>query len=129
MPRRRLRSGRLIVTLALSTGLLVALSLVYFVLHERRGEKAVDASYAAANRVIVALGAYRNEHDEFPASLSELCPRYLTAVPSPHDRFGAWSYEIYRSGKVFNLWFGGRTSAEPVYIYDSTSAEWSVDTK
>ncbi|MCC6169261.1 MAG: hypothetical protein IT329_18720 [Caldilineaceae bacterium] len=48
------------------------------------GRKA-ERGYAAAAPVIDALAAYQAEHQRYPATLDELIPSYLPAIPQPEE--------------------------------------------
>lgn len=89
--------------------------------------------------VVAALEAYRSDEGTYPASLDDLAPEYLAAVPDPVWGLGRWSYQRYSPSRAdsardaaanvvyFSLAVAASESGYPVLYYDVTVGGWVLN--
>jgi hypothetical protein len=78
------------------------------------------------DEVVAGLMAYKQDHGTYPATLEELVPQYLPAVPKPPLGQQKWEYELTPdNAELFNLHVL-RTSARSgaFFGYDITTGKW-----
>jgi hypothetical protein len=87
----------------------------------------LDGARKSGNAVVAALETYRADYKSYPERLSELCPRYLQAIPTPPWGRRKWQYELDADEfklSVENLNFGN-ANAHRLYYWSSTR-RWEV---
>jgi len=57
-------------------------------------------AYSSMSQVALALAAYRAEDGAYPAHLTQLCPKYLAAVPEDPFSTGPLRYKRTEAGYV-----------------------------
>jgi hypothetical protein len=80
------------------------------------------------NAVVLALYRYSHERGSFPASLSDLVPRYIDRIPVPRLGSGKWSYEPRDEGHEFTLLNLDDYASwhDAIYLYDSSAGDWAL---
>lgn len=89
----------------------------------------VAESKNRANRIIIAVENYAETHGDYPRSLSDLVPGFLTSVDAPVFGKGEWEYRVVDNGEHFELSFEGTSPWTPVYFWHSRDAKWYEDTR
>src|SRR5207302_5859233 len=72
-------------------GALVALAVAAWLLRSCYGVFVNKEDQPAADRIVAAADAYQKANGRYPATLGELVPKYLAALPTPR-RFGSIGY-------------------------------------
>jgi hypothetical protein len=54
---------------------------------------ALDLTQREGEKVVAAIQAYKRDHADYPATLEELMPTYLPALPSPAAGAKRWTYQ------------------------------------
>jgi hypothetical protein len=85
----------------------VAVVAVVIVSCERTGS--VEWTKSRGNTIVQSLEQYRADHGDYPDTLSDLCPKYLKAIPSPKWGIRKWRYS--RQPGSFYLAVGETESA------------------
>jgi hypothetical protein len=99
---------------------------------EGRGE---DPESDARGMVVVeALERFREDHQAYPRSLTELVPTYLACIPRPRGKLGVSRYAPARRAATFQLIYGldpqyedGGDLPLPRRTWDSASRSWGVN--
>src|SRR5256885_12335818 len=79
-------------------GALVALAVAAWLPRSCYGVFVNKEDQPAADRIVAATDAYQKANGRYPASLGELVPRYLAALPTPRP-VGSIRYAPLESGR------------------------------
>lgn len=78
-----------LLTLGICFGAVVAFRLT----QDDFSKSALDLTQREGEKVVAALKAYKQDHADYPATLEELMPTYLPALPSPAAGAKRWTYQ------------------------------------
>jgi hypothetical protein len=82
---------------------------------------------APASPLIKAIESYRRDNEKLPSKLSELVPRYVSAIPTSPDGSPNWNYYTWGSSDTgFHYGFEVRYS-RVILRYSSQSAQWTTN--
>lgn len=85
-----------------------------------------EGNHDKGKQVVEALKKYKNDHGSYPATLEDLVPDYLPALPRL-DGKAKWFYR-FRDGGEISLAYGGGPSTWSG-VYRSKYDDWIIDTK
>ena len=102
-------------------GALVALAVAAWLLRSCYGVFVNKEDQPAADRIVAAADAYQKANGRYPATLGELVPKYLAALPTPR-RFGSIGYAPLEGGR--GCLIGYYTHRDYLEEYDCGAKTW-----
>jgi hypothetical protein len=93
--------------------------------HTIHDHDAAERTKDQARPLIEAIERYRTTNGHLPATLIDLTPTFLPAIPTPEAGRPEFRYGVFKD--KFEIRFGTGFDMYPGYYYDSATKTWSAD--
>ncbi|MDH5716292.1 MAG: hypothetical protein OEZ22_01490 [Spirochaetia bacterium] len=93
--------------------------------HNRFSDRKIKNSIVTGYEIISAVKRYHKEKGEFPRSLDELMPEYISKIKNPQAGEKEWKY--IKKNDSFYLGIMRKNLSEPHCYYSLVLNEWLVE--
>ena len=119
----------ILISVAVTATIIVVIVAAYLMSYPRNWQGVdIALTQETGNSIVHALHRYQEQHKNYPDTLSELLPSYITMIENPKVGNKKWDYVREHNGFYLGV-SGVNEEADPVLYITSSSNEWLMDTK